>query len=187
MPERKTIEVRVPVKMKDQTTKWLRADGELGEEPEAVTFVFHASPTPREMDQIERKEHDYFGLREYVDLQRSIEGARQRLLSVIETELWPEGERPEVTGQALIDQEKEIQEALARSTAPERDYYSELSERRERLNFWARWEVLGVDHPEGWDRISEREMTPLLFRHVWNAYTTALEGYLVGKGAPSRS
>jgi hypothetical protein len=191
MAERRTIEfvvTREVVQNGAPIKRWLQADGALGEEGSAISFQFYASPTPRDRDRIVKAEHEVYGVKEYVDLLRGIEGARIRLLTLLESEVWPDGERPKAQGKDLIAQSEQLDEAYRRSTSPEKDHLLELTGRKDKIAFWARWSVLGIDLPPGWEKLEEREgLEDETFYAIWNAFTAALEENELGKTEPSRS
>lgn len=193
MAERRTIEFVVAREVVEGTPaapvkKWLQADGMLGPEETAVEFRFYASPRPRDRDQITKAEHEVYGLTEYVDIQRGIDGARERLMTLLEAECWPDGERPKATGRDLIAQGEQLDAAYRRNTSPEKDWFLELTGRKDKINFWARWNVLGIDLPEGWEKLEERDgLDEDTFYAIWRSFSAALVESDQGKNGPSRS
>lgn len=188
---RRTVPFTVPVKLTlgsgEEITKWLKADGELSEdEADAVEFRILASATPREQDQLLKAEHDYFGFDAYVDLYQGMETTRRALLAKLEQELWPDG-RPAAQGEIWLEQEKQISEALAVDSSTLKVGFDTMTRMSDRISFYAKWEVLGVDHPPGWEAIVDREMDAIVFTSLWNAYCDALEELVRGKTAPSKS
>lgn len=169
MSRTKPIVLRVPVKTieKDDETgkakeveRWLGVDGELKEEEsEAAVFRFRRSATPLERRQIEMVLHDMMpnGIAGWVDLQRGIEKRRERINQKAIDRIWPEG-RPDVTGADLLAQRETIAKEWENFIDhPLVDQLGVLTNMAENLRFYAAWQVLGVNHPEGWDTLHDRD------------------------------
>ena len=65
--------------------------------------------------------------------------------------------------------------------------FEQMTRMSDRITFYARWEVLGIDHPEGWAGIVDRAMDTIVFTSIWNAHVDAQEDLLRGKTEPSKS
>lgn len=187
---RRVVRFTVPVTLHidgKELTQWLQQSGELSDQEDtAVSFAMFASSTPREQAQILKRCHSLFGFDEWMDLQYGIERTQEALRNRLIAELWPGG-RPEALGKALAEQDAMLAAAFDADRSREKLGWQELVRMNDRIEFYAKWEVLGVEHPDGWAKIVDREMGPRVFIALWNAYSDALNEVVLGKAEPSAS
>lgn len=185
---RKTITFRVPVFIDGSgrpTTRdtgerrWLLEDGGLGDEASAANFTLHASPTGKELTQIEREQHDGVGgLDNWLDLTDAMERARRARLAEVTAELWPNGE-PELDAAA---REELVDDAWTRGDSRFKRAWTTLTTQFDRVTFIAHWKVLAAVVPDGWRDLGGREWPePSVFMSVWTAWLSASAEARAGK------
>jgi len=167
--------------------RWLDSSGEFGATTldEAAVLVFQRSPMPAETFRITALCHDLAGgLPMWVELERAADSARKQARKELEAQVWPEG-RPEAEGVALLKQETALSAAWRRGDTPMQRAYESMMDMLERLRFTARWDVLVVDAPPGWRKLSERPMDEITFHAVWDGWLRGHTEVVQGKAQPS--
>ena len=189
------IAFSVPLRLVNSSTgealgpRWLGPTGTPVEsEANAVVFQMHRSPTPREGLRIERREHELAGgLRDYLEVQNGAQAAPFALIRLLERELWPAG-RPERVDKAdEIRDDAALDVAWRASDSLEKQYFAEANGVLERLGFIARWAVLIVSPPAGWEDIADREMPEPQLYAIIAAHAAAMAPVQLGKQPPSAS
>lgn len=165
---------------------WLTAGGAWGTEEEAASFSFHRTPTVLEQHAIDVKVHDLAGgLAKWAELQAGLEGAERTHQARLEAALWPDGVPEASSPQELLELEARLAAAHELDESPLKAALVSMRTLTGRLRLMARWSVLFVDGPPGWEDIAQVPLELDTLNRVARAWSTALEDYEQGKAPPS--
>lgn len=126
--------------------------------PGVGTAVFHRSPTGAERHRIDTYVHRFLGgLDNYLDLEEGLDRRAAAVRRECQAELWPEGAPEELSE----DDKKRLEAAVNASTSRAAKQLELLYGLQARATLSARWHVLQVRVPPGWEDVGNMEEAEL--------------------------